>query len=39
MLFAGLQKELRADYGIQMSEDQKDNIINIRPFKCKRGIK
>ena len=29
MLFAGLQEELRVDYGIQMSEDQKDNIINI----------
>ena len=29
MLFAGLQEELKVDYGIQMSEDQKDNIINI----------
>lgn len=29
MLFSGLQEELRVDYGIQMSEDQKDNIINI----------
>ena len=29
MLFAGLQEELRVDYGIQMSEEQKDNIINI----------
>lgn len=28
-LFAGLQEELRADYGIQMNEDQKENIINI----------
>ena len=28
-LFAGLQEELRLDYGIQMSEDQKENIINI----------
>ncbi len=28
-LFAGLQEELRLDYGIQMSQDQKDNIINI----------
>ncbi len=28
-LFAGLQKELRMDYGIQMSEEQKDNIVNI----------
>lgn len=29
MLFAGLQEELRVDYGIDMSEDQKENIINI----------
>ena len=29
MLFTGLQEELRVDYGIQMNEDQKDNIINI----------
>ena len=29
MIFSGLQEELRVDYGIQMSEDQKDNIINI----------
>ena len=29
MLFVGLQEELRVEYGIQMSEDQKDNIINI----------
>ena len=29
MLFAGLQEELRMDYGIQMSENQKENIINI----------
>ena len=28
-LFAGLQQELRLDYGIQMSEIQKENIINI----------
>ncbi len=28
-LFAGLKEELREDYGIQMSEDQKANIINI----------
>ena len=28
-LFAGLQEELRMDYGIQMSEHQKENIINI----------
>ena len=28
-LFAGLKEELRVDYGIKMSEDQKDNIINI----------
>ena len=29
MLFAGLQEELRVDYGIKMSDEQKDNIINI----------
>ena len=29
MLFSGLREELRVDYGIQMSEEQKDNIINI----------
>ena len=29
MLFAGLQEELKMDYGIQMSEVQKENIINI----------
>ena len=28
-LFAGLQEEFRMDYGIQMSEDQKENSINI----------
>jgi len=28
-VFTGLQKELRADYGIQMSERQKENIINV----------
>lgn len=28
-LFTGLQEELRVDYGMQMSEDQKDNIINV----------
>ena len=29
LLFAGLQEELRVDYGIHMSEEQKKNIINI----------
>ncbi|MBQ6886454.1 MAG: DUF3427 domain-containing protein [Lachnospiraceae bacterium] len=29
MIFAGLQEELRVDYGIQMSDEQRDNIINI----------
>lgn len=29
LLFTGLQEELRVDYGIQMSENQKENIINI----------
>lgn len=29
MLFAGLREELRVYYGIQMSEEQKDNLINI----------
>ncbi len=29
LLFAGLQEELRADYGIRMSEAQKKNIINV----------
>lgn len=28
-LFAGLQEELKADYGISMSQNQKDNIVNI----------
>ena len=28
-LFAGLQEELHADYGISMSENQKENIVNI----------
>ena len=29
LLFTGLQEELRVDYGIQMSENQKENIVNI----------
>ena len=29
MLFAGLKEELSMDYGIQMSEEQKENIVNI----------
>ncbi len=29
LLFTGLQEELQADYGIQMSEDQKDNVVNV----------
>lgn len=29
LLFAGLQEELTANYGIQMSQDQKENIVNI----------
>ena len=29
MLFAELQEELSVDYGIQMTKEQKDNIINI----------
>ena len=29
MLFTDLQEELRTDYGIQMCQEQKDNIINI----------
>lgn len=28
-LFAGLQEELKADYGISMSQNQKDNIVNV----------
>ncbi len=29
LLFAELQRELKADYGKQMSQDQKENIVNI----------
>lgn len=28
-IFSGLQKELQRDYGKQMSQEQKDNIVNI----------
>ena len=28
-LFSGLQEELKSDYGLSMSEDQKENIVNI----------
>lgn len=29
LLFEGLEEELKDDYGIQMSENQKENIINV----------
>ena len=29
LIFAGLQEELKNDYGIRMSDDQKENIINF----------
>ncbi|MBE5900793.1 MAG: DUF3427 domain-containing protein [Lachnospiraceae bacterium] len=29
MLFTGLQEDLKAEYGIQISENQRDNIINV----------
>lgn len=36
-LFAGLQEELRVDYGIQISEYQKENIVNIMTNKFPAG--
>ena len=29
LLFAGLKEDLKNDYGIQMSREQEDNIVNI----------